>query len=163
MDVGIQIDDAAIKAGLTRLAALGRDLRPVMAGIAAIGEAATRLRFHTETGPDGVKWQPSLRAQISGGRTLTKDGHLGDSVSASHSADFAEWGVNRPYAAIHQFGGVIRPKKKAALRFALAGGGFATVKSVNMPARPYLGLSDEDRQSILALITTHIEGAAHAG
>jgi len=161
--IRIDFDDAQINASLARLVALGRDMSPVMRNIAALGEASTRLRFRTETGPDGKKWKPSLRAQIAGGRTLTKEGHLGDSISSYAGADFATWGVNRPYAAIHQFGGVIKPKSGMALRFRLASGQFVTVKQVTMPARPYLGIDDDDRSSILALLQTRISEAAHAG
>lgn len=50
--------------GLRSLIALGRDTGPVMADIAAVGESSTRMRFRTETGPDGQKWKPSLRAPL---------------------------------------------------------------------------------------------------
>ena len=161
-----QIDDAQLRAGLHSLIALGRDAGPIMADIAAIGESSTRMRFRTETGPDGQKWKPSLRARITGGRTLTKDGHLSGSISGRHGRDFAEWGVNRIYAAIHQFGGEIRAKG-GSLRFRLANGGFATVQKVTMPARPFLGISDDDRDDILDVIQARIQartqGGAHAG
>lgn len=157
-----QIDDARLQAGLRNLIALGRNAGAAMADIAAIGESSTRQRFRTETGPDGQRWKPSLRARITGGRTLTKDGHLSGSISARHGRDFAEWGVNRIYAAIHQFGGEIRAKG-GSLRFRLAGGGFAQVKQVTMPARPFLGVSDDDRDDILDVIQTRIQGAVHAG
>lgn len=160
-----QIDDAQLHAGLRSLIALGRDAGPIMADIAAIGESSTRMRFRTETGPDGQKWKPSLRARITGGRTLTKDGHLSGSISGRHGRDFAEWGVNRIYAAIHQFGGEIRAKG-GSLRFRLANGGFATVQKVTMPARPFLGISDDDRDDILDIIQARIQartqGGAHA-
>lgn len=161
-DFSYQIDDARLHAGLRSLIALGRNTGPVMADIAALGESSTRMRFRTETGPDGQKWKPSLRARITGGRTLTKDGHLSGSISGRHGRDFAEWGVNRIYAAIHQFGGEIHAKG-GALRFHLANGGFASVKKVTIPARPFLGISDDDRDDILDVIQTRIQGAAHAG
>lgn len=161
-----QIDDAQLHAGLRSLIALGRDAGPIMVDIAAIGESSTRMRFRTETGPDGQKWEPSLRARITGGRTLTKDGHLSGSISGRHGRDFAEWGVNRIYAAIHQFGGEIRAKG-GSLRFRLANGGFATVQKVTMRARPFLGISDDDRDDILDVIQARIQartqGGAHAG
>ena len=161
-----QIDDAQLHAGLRSLIALGRDAGPVMADIATLGERSTRRRFDTESGPDGQKWKPSLRARIPGGRTLTKDGHLVGSISGRHGRDFAEWGVNRIYAAIHQFGGEIRAKG-GSLRFRLANGGFATVQKVTMPARPFLGISDDDRDDILDIIQARIQartqGGAHAG
>lgn len=148
----IKTEDAGVLAALRRVVGTLADPTPLAAEIAALGENSTRLRFRTQIAPDGSTWKPSLRAQITGGRTLTQDGHLSGSLSARHGRDFAEWGVNRIYAAIHQFGGVIRPKTAKALRFQLAGGGFAVVQSVTMPARPYLGLSDDDRSDVLDAI-----------
>lgn len=157
MRVDFAVEDSQVTASLHRLIALGRDAGPVMADIAAFGERSTRDHFRAETGPDGKKWKPSLRAQIIGGRTLTKDGHLAASISGRHGRDFAEWGANRIYAAIHQFGGEIRAKG-GTLRFRLANGGFAQVKKVMMPARPFLGISDDDREDILDIIAARIKG-----
>lgn len=48
-------------------------------------------------------------------------------------------GTNVVYARIHEFGGVIRPKSSDGwLRFKI-GGSWVTVKSVTIPARPYVG------------------------
>ncbi len=74
----------------------------------------------------------------------------------------AEWGVNRIYAAIHQFGGTIRARNAGALRFRLANGGFATVKAVKMPARPFLGISPDDASDIVAVIERRLQGALNA-
>lgn len=167
MDAWGTVEDGQINGALRRLIALGRDASPAMRDIAAIGENSTRARFRSETGPDGVKWKPSLRAQLAGGRTLTKDGHLSGSVSGRAGADFAEWGFNRIYAAIHQFGGVIRAKSGGALKFRLPGGGFAVVKAVKMPARPSLGVNADDRDDILDALARRINGviggASYAG
>ena len=108
----VKIDDADIRGALQRLIALGADTAPAMKAVAAIGEKSSRMRFRTETGPDGKSWKPSLRAEMFGGRTLTKDGHLANSLSQNSGKDFAEWGVNRVYAAIHQFGGSIERAAK---------------------------------------------------
>jgi len=185
----IEVTDASLLAALRRLAGAMADTSPIMADIAALGESTTRLRFRTQTGPDGKPWKPSLRAQITGGRTLTQDGHLAASISSRSGRDWAEWGANRIYAAIHQFGGVIRARNAKALRFALAGGGFATaaihqfggvirarnakalrfalagggfatVQSVKIPARPFLGLSTDDVADIVHIIETRLAAAA---
>jgi phage virion morphogenesis protein len=156
----IEVTDASLLTALRRLAGAMTDPSPIMADIAALGESTTRLRFRTQTGPDGKPWKPSLRAQITGGRTLTQDGHLAASISSRSGRDWAEWGANRIYAAIHQFGGVIRAMTAKALRFALAGGGFATVQSVKIPARPFLGLSTDDVADIVHLIETRLAAAA---
>lgn len=158
----VTLEDAEVLAALQRLIAFGHNPAPALHDIATLGESSTRLRFRTQTGPDGQRWKPSLRAQMSGGRTLTQDGHLAGSISSNAGKDFAEWGVNRIYAAIHQFGGVIKAKG-GALRFRLPGGGFAVVKQVTMPARPFLGVSEGDRTDILDILQARIQGAAHAG
>jgi phage virion morphogenesis protein len=162
MDVWGRVDDREVLGGLQRLIALGRNAQPALKVIAELGVLSTRRRFKTETGPDGKRWKPSLRAQLSGGLTLRKDGHLDGSISAGAGTDFAEWGVGMKYAAIHQFGGVIRAKG-GALKFALPGGGFAVVKAVTMPARPYLGVNDDDRRDILDVFERHIAGVSRAG
>lgn len=45
---------------------------------------------------------------------------------------------NLVYAAIHEFGGVIKPKTGNYLRFKTKDGQWRTVKEVTMPARPYV-------------------------
>lgn len=167
MRAWISVDDAEVRGALQRLLALGQNASPAMREVAALGKTATRLRFRAERGPDGQRWKPSLRAQLVGGRTLTKDRHLAGSINASSGANFAEWGVNRIYAAIHQFGGVIRAKSAGGLKFRIPGGGFAVVKAVRMPARPYLGVNEDDRANILDVFQRRIGsatgGAAHVG
>lgn len=159
MYIHATVDDLQIHGALQRLIALGRNATPVMRDIASLGESATRLRFRLERGPDGRRWKPSLRAQIAGGKTLTQDGHLAGSINSNAGADYAEWGVNRVYAAIHQFGGLIRAKIAGALKFRLPNGAFAVVKAVRMPDRPYLGVNDDDRSDILDIIASHLGGA----
>lgn len=49
------------------------------------------------------------------------------------------WGVNDVvYARIQELGGTIVPRNGQALHFKLPNGKFVTVKSVTLPARPYL-------------------------
>lgn len=161
-----QIQDARIRAALGAFLRLSENPEPIMRGIAAIGENSTRERFATETAPDGTKWEKSLRAKLTGGKTLTMDGHLGDSVTGRHDARTAEWGVNRIYGAIHQFGGVIKAKTAKGLRFWLPVGSglqqMVVVKQVTMPARPYLGVSADDETDILDMIEAKIRGALDA-
>lgn len=133
------------------------------ASIAALGESSTRLRFVNETGPDGKRWPQSLRARLHGGKTLTLDGHLSGSISARSGESFAEWGVNRVYAAIHQFGGEIRPRHKRALYFRLANGKQVAVAKVTMPPRPFLGISEQDEEDIADLVASFLGDPLGAG
>lgn len=162
MDFRYSLADQQILGALHRLIALGNNPRPVLNDIAALGESSTRLRFRLQRSPDGQRWKPSIRAQLTGGSTLTKDGHLSGSISSNVGKDFAEWGVNRIYARIHQEGGVIKAKAGGALKFRIPGGGFAVVKAVRMPARPYLGVNDDDRGDMLDIVEQHIGRSSSA-
>ena len=137
-----EITDNGIRAKLTALIALGRNPADAMRDIATYGESSTRERFRMQIGPDGNRWKPSLRVQLHGGKTLTKDGHLSGSLTSRSSSKFAEWGTNRIYAAIHQLGGN-------------AGRG---LRSKIVP-RPYLGVNDENDSDILDILQARVEGA----
>ena len=91
-------------------------------------------------------------AEEPDGRTLVDRGDLRGSVTYRVLGDGAvEVGAAREYAAIHQMGGTITAKGKA-LRFRLATSAFVNVRSVRIPARPYLGISAEDREEIVGTV-----------
>lgn len=158
MAVSISIDSnlPQVQRLFKALRQMGGNPQPLLEDIAALGENSTRARFRSQTGPDGQRWKPSLRAQLNGGKTLTKDGHLGDSITHSADSKSASWGTNRIYAAIHQFGGTIKAKTSAGLRFAMPGIGWRTRQQVTLPERPFLGISRDDEQDILDLVSDHL-------
>lgn len=151
-------DDQVVKA-FQKLEKLGGNPTPIMRDIAGVLEESTRERFDTQKGPDGEVWEPSLRVQLFGGKTLTRDGHLGNSVTSNYDARSAEVGSNLIYAGIQQEGGFIQAKG-GALFFEFAGKGtgtFVTVQNVFIPARPYLGVSGEDEGDINDVVHGHVE------
>lgn len=158
----IRVDDAAVDAALGELARRGADLRPAMEEIGEALVTSTRRRFETETGPDGKVWPKSLRALLEGGKTLSDSGRLGRIIHQA-SDDSVMVGTDAPYAAIHQFGGTIRAKTAAGLRFTLADGSARIVTQVRMPARPFLGLDEDDGAEILFILENHLwEGDENA-
>lgn len=135
---------------------LGAHPQPLLQKIAFYGENSTRARFSSETDPSGNKWKESLRARLTGSKTLTQDGHLADSITSKATDKKAEWGSNRIYAAIHQFGGTIKAKSAKALHFQVPGGGWAIRKAVTLPARRFLGISSGDEKGIAGVVNQHI-------
>ena len=119
-----------------------------MSAIGSFLETITRERFQSGQAPDGTAWKPSLRALITGGKTLLDTGRLVGSIVSEATDRSVEVGTNVIYAAIHQFGGTIRGKA-GKLQFRLANGQFVTKDAVTMPARPFLGVSSDDEQEIL--------------
>lgn len=119
-------------------------------------------RFESGTAPDGQAWPRSIRAG-AGGQTLVVTAALKNSVNTRASAQGAEVGTNLIYAATHQFGAsgrTIRARKKPFLKFQ-AGGRWIRKKqvTVNIPARPFLGISGSDRQNIQDIIDEAITEA----
>lgn len=112
---------------------------------------STQKRFEDEAGPGGNPWPQSIRAQVSGGRTLTHTGRMVGSITHEPSDRAVEVGTNAIQGAIHQFGGTIRPISAGALHFQIPGGDFVMVDEVTIPARPFLGLDADDEAEIIRL------------
>lgn len=150
----ISIDDNPVRRGLGRLAARLSDLYPVLDTIGASIAAETVQHFEAGASPDGNPWPVSLRARIQSGQTLVDTGRLVQSISHQVAADrqSVSVGTNVEYAAIHQFGGVIRPVRAKALKFRLPTGQWVHAQRVVMPARPYLGIGWGERETILDTI-----------
>jgi len=114
-------------------------------------------RFENETGPDGEAWEESTRAKEEGGQTLTDSAILKQSTAYEHSADKLEVGSAMVYAAIHHYGGEIKPKNAKKLMFKI-GGHFITTDKVTMPARPIYGFTDQDEEELINIINDHWQG-----
>ena len=108
---------------------------PLMAGVAAELLSVTEDAFAREGVVDGEKWKPlalstirqrEKRGQWPGKKLQRSTAGLAASIQPFHSASRAGLTVSKPYAAIHQFGG-------------MAGRG----RKVEIPARPYLPLKRE--------------------
>lgn len=119
----------------------------------AIGGAlvdSTRARFKTSRAPDGSVWPPSIRALAEGGRTLIDSTALVNDISHEATDTGVAVGSALIYAAVHQFGGTIRPVRAKKLRFKLLGED-VFADEVTIPARPFLGLDEDDEAEIRAV------------
>ncbi len=127
--------------GLKRL---GSETEVFMRRIAQTLTASAKERFVDETDPEGNKWKKGVK---NGGQTLTLSGLLRRSITNTSDDKTAVIGTNRIYAGIHQFGGVITAKKSKYLRFKI-NGREVFAKSVVIPARPFLGVSETDKDAV---------------
>lgn len=133
----------------------GIDKAGVMNAIAEGLRTSTQERFRSGTDPDGSRWKPSERERSGKGKTLIRTNALSTSIRAKADATGAAVGTNKIYAATHQFGDerTIRAKNGKYLKFKV-GGRFVSVSSVrvNIPARPFLGISQSDDEEIRELL-----------
>ena len=138
---------------LRRLVLAGQDMTPAMNSIGEYLVRTTRDRFDDEEGPDGTPWKPlsentKARKRRNADKILTLDGYLRGNLvyrSTPHSVD-----VGSPfiYAGTHQFG-------------AERGSFGSTSKGTpipwgDIPARPFLGLSDADGDELTDILRDHI-------
>ena len=107
---------------------------------------STEENFKEEGRPD--KWVELSEERIEQrkkihtwpGLILQVTGQLASSVNTQYDNDSAVIGSNLPYAAIHQLGGKAGRNKK-----------------VEIPARPYLQLTEDDFEEILDAAENHLK------
>lgn len=126
--------------------------------------SGTHERLDAEEDPEGRKWKPSARAREEDGKTLDDSSALRDSLDYLALPDRVMVGSNLPYARIHQKGGktsphVIRPKRKKALAFKGMVRKKVNHPGSDIPARPYLGVSEKDMDEIRAVMADFMKNA----
>jgi phage virion morphogenesis protein len=162
--IKVTVRDAEIVAAFDRLREKDGGLVP--AALKNIGQQivkSTRRRFDQQKAPDGQPWKP-LNPEYAKGKRGTKilqeqgmRGGLLGSITYRVGPDSVTIGTNKVYAAAHQFGATILPRTADRLVFRL-GGRVVFARKVTIPARPFLGISAEDRAAILQVVGDHIEG-----
>lgn len=184
--IRVEIRDQEVIAKLKKLAEKTSNMRPVMRKISAAMHHSVEENFRTEGARLGQRWADlanstkNKRAKIGKwpGKILQRQGSLISSISAHYDDNEAKVGTNKVYAAIHQFGGEINmPARERTMFFKkysrgknagktliskekIASYGMKTSGksySINMPARPFMGLNDDDLNKILGIIQDELE------
>ena len=127
---------------ISRLAADLRDFRPLLENLGAEVESQTRRRISEEkASPEGAPWKPwtarYAATRHSGHSLLESQGDLLDSIQFLVEGDRVEIGTNLIYGAIHQFGG--------------------GEVGINIPPRPYLGVSPENTDDLEAILDDWVD------
>jgi phage gpG-like protein len=137
------------------------------------------MRFREQHDPEGQAWIPSQRALRTGTDTLIEHGYLLASQTYNVlDGEGVEWGSALVYAAIQQAGGTIHREaheqsvfRKVSKRGELGNrfvkksqSNFETrhhveAYDIHLPARPYLGISDEDVATIEEISVRHLQAA----
>jgi len=138
----LEIDNQNVQSMLKDLLRKVDDLRPFMQEAAGILHDAVEENFEQEGRP---KWKALAPATIKQrgkkgywpGRILQVSGQLAASIDQQYGSDFALVGTNKVYAGVHQLGinKTVSTKKGS--------------RKMNIPARPYLNVTDRDLQKIL--------------
>lgn len=149
MSMEIQLDNLTVLDALGRLQRHAGDLSPALLEIGEVLTESTKQRFADTTAPDGSDWPLNTPATLEykqGDTPLT--GETGVLAATIHyqleSSDTLAIGSPMEYAAMQQFGGT-----KAEFPHLWG----------DIPARPFLGISDDDEQEIIEIVTGHLQRA----
>lgn len=171
--ITIQVNDAEITALLTKAVARLADTSPMMVEIADTLLASTKARFASQKGPDGSAWEPRSPVTLKRykdqgfkfGGILHLSGQLRQNIFSQSGPDFAEIASPERYAAVMQFGaeqgqfGARMGRTKPSQKRPKSQDYFFPLPWGNIPARPFLGLSDEDRVNVVDIITEWVSGS----
>lgn len=170
----VNVDDEQVRAALQRLRGRAENLSPLMQRIGELLVESTQDRFSTATAPDGSAWAPNTETTITRYLGLTRGNHKKDgSLSKKGAARGAakkpltgetgelrrqihyrvignslEVGSSMEYAAVQQFG-----RKKGESGSDRRG---RPIPWGDIPARPFIGLSDDDKSGIEQSISDYL-------
>ena len=148
--VTVQDDELrALCSRLNKMALSPSERKQLLHDIGVEMEAQTKERFEKKTSPDGDDWaeiaqstkdfyRKKYGSDNPGKGTLWRLSSvpLIDTVTSQAGSWSVLVGATKVYAAVHQYGWSER----------------------NIPARPYLGLSNDDKVDIIGIINTFLEG-----
>lgn len=111
-----------------------------------------------EQGKDlhGNPFVPSIRAKAQSGQTLQDTRRLFNGLTFYVRPNSVIWGTNVAYAPYLHYGARIQAKNSEFLKFKTAYG-WVSKKEVIIPPRPFLGLGDDEKQSIVEILTELID------
>lgn len=174
--IRIEIDDLKARQAFDALLERATDLRPLMQRLGEHLIETTKQRFDTSTAPDGSRWDPNSpvtyerltatfgknnfhqkgahagrvnargAARLAGKRPLVGETRaLATTINYQAGSDYVEIGSPMVYAAVHQFG---------ARKGSFTGG---RTPWGDIPARPFLGISDDDADAIQEMVTEWLD------
>lgn len=144
--IEIEVQDEEVLSVFERLLARVDDPAPALAQIGEYGVRSTRIRIEDQNAYDPVEIWDSLSPRYR--QSKMKQAHHPDDIlilygdmvgTLAKQADSEQvaWGSGREYAAAQQLGR----------------------EDINLPARPFLGLSAIDRDQVLAIMASWLGGA----
>lgn len=153
MNATIEVQDAEVTAAFAKMVAAGSNPRPYLAAIGAALASSTQLRFRESRAPDGSTWRALSPVTIAhrrkgSAKPLLDTGRLANSMHYSVDGNSVTIGTDVIYARLQQQGAKQgefgRTKRNGPIPWG------------NVPGRPFLGLSSDDRAGVLDILAQHL-------
>ena len=173
--INIQADgESLIVQALERFSGLDQTKQQLFEAIGSTVSNNIRRRWMVGEGLEG-KWRISGRVARQGGTTLRDTSRLMNSITHNVLPNGVEIGTDVEYAAIHHFGGEIHHEARMRRTYfrqgrdGTVGNRFVRQSrsnfmqetmgkpyKVNMPRRPFLGLTESDENEVMDIIVEHL-------
>ncbi len=174
MQISIQVEGLArLKQRLKVTADKLQNMRQFWSSVGMYVQKQTiKERFNKEQSPEGQKWKPLAPATIKrkkrhkrGNMKILQDtGELRKSVAYEARDDSVRVGSVLKYARIHQFGGTVEVSRLGQYkrdhknhRFKRKGNSYSYSHKVNIPARPFLGVTESEKKHIVSMFGQYIK------
>lgn len=154
--VSLDNNQAVLKA-ISRMSSSLSNPRPVFQDIGEYLVDSTKRRFADKIAPDGERWADnSLMTRIRKGRNdplIGETKRLGREIHYRADSKQLLIGSALEYAAVQHFGARQGQFGKSSRNTPLPWG--------NIPARPFLGISEQDSVEILDIIKEHLQASTN--
>ena len=155
--ITIELDDREVLDYLHQLQQRTGDMTPALQEIGEYLIQSTRERFGAGTAPDGTPWaenSPTTLSRKKGTQPLIGETkRLSTEFSYFIGNNELTFGSPIEYAAIQQFGG--KQGSSGRGRYKTRKGSFP-IPWGDIPARPFIGISDDDQVKILDIIQGYL-------
>lgn len=169
--ITVRFDDAELLARLQQIAQRFGNMAPAMRAIGEVLSESTKQRFYTSSGPDGERWEQNALATVLG-RLAQISGAYSKKTGRLTKKGADAFTSKKPLVATgelrdgirYQVAGDGNSVEIGTNRFAGEWSGGAAVhqsgdKKGRIPARPFLGMSAEDKVEVLAILDRFVEQA----
>ncbi len=166
--ITLEFNDDALDPALARLQAALADPSEVMRDLAELWLASTQDRMLEGVDAEGTPFAPRSQVTIdrylaeglSYGKPLHQSGDMRLGLATDAGPDYVRIGSNAIQAAVMQFGASQGQFGAHIGKDKLGRDHFHTIPWGDIPARPFLGFSEDDRTAFIAEIEEWLEGAA---
>lgn len=154
--ITVQLDSAPVNQLLGQIEQAGLDLTPVFKNIGEILLNSTRRRFEVGMGPLGEQWAVNSDVTLANKRDTRP--LIGDTRSLSTQINYQSDANHVLLGSLMEYGGT--------QHFGAKKGQYGQTRyGVPLPwgdieARPYIGLSSEDEEDIIDMLSNHLAKAA---
>ena len=173
--IELEINDAQVRAAFVSLGAALTDMHQPMDEIGQTMVLSTKTRMQAGVSPDGTPFAPRSAVTLAryaaqgkkyGPKPLWLTGTTRQNIAHAATSDSVSWGSNAIQAAVMHFGaeqgefGAAIGRTKPSEKRPKSQDYFTPIPWGRIPARPFVGLSEQDGTDITDIVTEWLARSA---